>query len=255
MPIELNEEQCNKLKNHSINTYIDELVAHCNESYPYLEMQLGKEGLRTVLTDAIEKTKNDGFDQRGPVQLYIDMLILFGAEFQTDSQYSWIKTILDNYANLGQLEKTTLLYHKINRYFNEVQGEQDEYLKTSLLKLQSINIEGLNVQWNTYESNVDALLNSLYPQKYRYIKQNNVKKLIQFGVEKSGQYDIENANESAFLTLIMFLLGHQFDQDIFLPHLNTKLFRQYYSDTDSAIMKIEKEVKDYLRIFSNNIGI
>ncbi|CDM88585.1 hypothetical protein [Xenorhabdus bovienii] len=255
MTIEFNEEQCNKLKNYSINTYIDELVAHCNESYPYLEMQLGKEGLKTVLTDAIEKTKNAGFDQRGPVQFYIDMLILFGAGFQTDPPYSWVKELLDNHTHLGQLERITLLYHDLTRYLNEVHGEQDEHLKTSLLKLQSINIEGLNVQWNTYESNVDALLNSLYPQKYRYIKQNSVKKIIQFGVEKSGQYGMKNANESAFLTLIMFLLGDQFDQDIFLPHLNKKLFRQYYSDTDSVIIKIEKEVKDYLKIFSNNIGI
>ncbi|CEK24581.1 protein of unknown function [Xenorhabdus nematophila AN6/1] len=34
----------------------------------------------------------------------------------------------------------------------------------------------------------------------------------------------------------MFLLGHQFDQDIFLPHLNTRMFKQYYSDTDSPII-------------------
>ncbi|CDL82813.1 hypothetical protein [Xenorhabdus szentirmaii] len=255
MPIEFNEEQYNKLKIHAFNAYLDELLVNCNESYPHIEIKLGKEGLRTALTDAVEKAKNDGFDQRGPVQFYIDMYILFGTEFQTDPQYTWIKTILDNHTQLGQLEITTLLYHEVTRYFNEIQGEQDEYLKTSVSKLQNINIEGLNVQWNTYESNVDALLNSLYPQKYQYIKQNDVKKLIQFGVEKSGQYGMGNANESAFLTLIMFLLGHQFDQDIFLPHLNKKLFNQYYSDTDSSVIKIEKAVKDYLKIFSNNIEI
>ncbi|AYA42364.1 hypothetical protein HZS38_18885 [Xenorhabdus nematophila] len=61
MTIEFNEEQCNKLKNHAFNAYIDELVVHCNESYPYLEIKLGKEGLKTVLAAAVEKAKNDGF--------------------------------------------------------------------------------------------------------------------------------------------------------------------------------------------------
>ncbi|WP_274719998.1 hypothetical protein [Xenorhabdus bovienii] len=249
MTIEFNEDQWNMLKKHSFNAYIDELVAHCNESYPYLEIKLGKDELRKALKDAVEKTKNDGFDQRGAVQFYIDMLILFGTEFQTDPQYTWIKTILDNHSHLGQLEKTSLLYHEVTRYLNEVHGEQDEYLKTSILKFQNINIERLNVQWNNYESNVDALLKSLYPQKHQYIKKNDIKKFIQFGVEKSNKYGIKNANCSAFLTLIMFLLGHKFDQDIFLSHLNIRLFKQYYSDIDLLIIEMENKTKDYLKIF------
>ncbi|WP_275360824.1 hypothetical protein [Xenorhabdus bovienii] len=249
MTIEFNEDQWNMLKKHSFNAYIDELVAHCNESYPYLEIKLGKDELRKALKDAVEKAKNDGFDQRGAVQFYIDMLILFGTEFQTDPQYTWIKTNLDNHSHLGQLEKTSLLYHEVTRYFNEVHGEQDKHLKTSILKFQNINIERLNVQWNTYESNVDALLKSLYPQKHQYIKQNDIKKLIQFGVEKSDQYGIKNSNCSAFLTLIMFLLGHKFDQDVFLSHLNMRLFKQYYSDIDSLIIEMEKKTKDYFKIF------
>ncbi|CDL86714.1 hypothetical protein [Xenorhabdus cabanillasii] len=249
MTMELNEDQWNKLKKHAFNAYIDELVLHCNESYPYLEIKLGKEGLRKALEDAVEKAKNDGFDQRGAVQLYIDILILFGEEFQTDPQYSWIREILDNHAHLGQLEKTTLLYHEVTRYLNEVHGEQDENLKASILKFQNINIEHLNVQWNTYKSNVDVLLNSLFPKKYQHIKQDNIKKVIQFGIEKSSQYGIEDANHAAFLTLIMFLLGHEFDQDIFLPHLNTRLFKQYYTDIDSLIIEMEKQAKDYLKVF------
>ncbi|WP_323860689.1 hypothetical protein [Xenorhabdus szentirmaii] len=248
MTIEFNEEQCNKLKSHAFNAYLDELAVHCNEYFPYLEIKLGKEGLRTALTDAVEKAKNDGFDQRGAVQLYIDMLILFGSEFLTDPQYFWIKEILDNHPHLGQLEKTTLLYHEVTRYLNEIHGEQDKNLKISIIKFQNINIEHLNVQWNTYESNVSALLNSLFPQKYQYIKQDNIKKLIQFGIEKSNQYGIGDANHTAFLTMIMFLLGHEFDQDIFLPHLNKRIFKQYYSDIESPIIKIEKQTKDYFEI-------
>ncbi|PHM39618.1 hypothetical protein Xmau_02624 [Xenorhabdus mauleonii] len=248
MTIEFNEEQCNKLKNHAFNAYLDELVVHCNEYFPYLEIKLGKEGLKAALTDAVEKAKNDGFDQRGAVQFYIDMLILFGSEFQTDPQYFWIRKILDNHPHLGQLEKTTLLYHEVTRYLNEVHGEQDEHLKTSIFKFQNINIEDLNTQWHTYESNVGTLLNSIYPQKYRYIKQENIRKLIQLGIEKSNQHGIENAVHSALLTLIMFLLGHEFDQDIFLPHLNKRIFKQYYSDIESPIIKIEKQTKDYFEI-------
>ncbi|WP_338803059.1 hypothetical protein WDV76_11725 [Xenorhabdus griffiniae] len=103
MTIELNEDQWYMLKKHSFNTYIDELVVHCNESYPYLGIKSGKDALRTTLEDAVEKAKNEGFDQRGAVQFYIDLLILFGTEFQTDPQYAWIKTILDNHSHLGQL--------------------------------------------------------------------------------------------------------------------------------------------------------
>ncbi|WP_338803406.1 hypothetical protein WDV76_14715 [Xenorhabdus griffiniae] len=249
MTIELNEDQWNMLRKHSFNSYIDELIVHCNESYPYLYIKLGKDGLRSALKNAVEKAKNEGFDQRGAVQFYIDMFILFGTEFQTDPQYAWIKAIFDNHSHLGQLEKTSLLYHEVTRYLTEVHGKQDENLKASILKFQNINIKHLNVQWNTYESNVDVLLNSLFPKKYQYIKKNNIKKLIQFSVEKSSQYDIKSANHSAFLTLTMFLLGYKLDQDIFLPHLNTKLFKQYYSDTDSLIMEMENQVKDYLKSF------
>ncbi|WP_275365035.1 hypothetical protein [Xenorhabdus bovienii] len=216
---------------------------------PILKIKLGEDELRTALEKAVEKAKNDGFDQRGAVQFYIDILILFGTEFQTDPQYSWIKTILDSHFHLPQLERTNLLYHEVTRYLNEVHGEQDEHLKTSILKFQNINIERLNVQWNIYENNVDALLNSLYPQKYRYTKQDNIKKFIQFGVEKSNQYNIENANHSAFLTLIMFLLGHQFEQNFFLPNFNERLLKQYYADVDSLIIEMENKTKDYLKIF------
>ncbi|WP_228005956.1 hypothetical protein [Xenorhabdus sp. BG5] len=248
MTIEINEEQWNRLQNNSLNAYIDELVAHCNESYPYLEIKLGKDGLKLALKNAIEKAKNEGFDQRGPVQIYTDLLILFGTDFHTDPQYAWIKIILNNNSNIGQLEKTTLLYHEVTRYLSRVHGEQDENLKANIIKFQNINIEHLNVQWNTYENNVSILLKSLFPQKYQYIEQNNIKHFIRLGIEKSNQYGIENSNHSAFITLIMFLLGHEFDQDIFLPHLNTKLFKQYYSDTDALIMEMEKNIKEYLKI-------
>jgi hypothetical protein len=65
---------------------------------------LHEKTLRTNIAKLIETAGRSKVTQRGPLQLYFDMAITLGSEFETDSMYSDFSFEPDQFPTKNQLE-------------------------------------------------------------------------------------------------------------------------------------------------------
>lgn len=216
MTIKIKDTQLKKLESYALENYITELVAHCDECYPHLRKTMGEEKLRHALKSGVDKAEQSGFTQRGPVQFYIDMLIAFGAGFETDPQYPWIRESLESTKQRPQIERSSALYYLTKDYSEKKLGPQSQYFFKAAEKLQALELEKLHVYKTGFVSYMHKILQEYYPQKYATSGEEAITALIQEGEQKAEtRYGFTQARPTAVLVGMMFLLGHEFDNDPF----------------------------------------
>ena len=59
------------------------------EFSPPLFKAVGEEQMRKAIRFGIGRADSYGFTFRGPVRLYLELMLLFGSHFDTDPQYPW----------------------------------------------------------------------------------------------------------------------------------------------------------------------
>lgn len=90
----IRNDQLAVFKQSAEDAFVVEMCAHCRAFAPELCATLDAGQLHDAVRFAMAQAKTQGFDQRGPVQSFIDMMILFGAGFCQDPQYPWIAQLL-----------------------------------------------------------------------------------------------------------------------------------------------------------------
>ena len=55
---------------------------------------MGGEWLKTLVNTGVSRARGHGFTLRGPLRLYLDLMFLFGSDFDTDPQYPWAGEVL-----------------------------------------------------------------------------------------------------------------------------------------------------------------
>lgn len=247
MVVTVTNEQLTALKPYVLDNYTDGLILHCNKLYPHLERTLSRERLKLSLKEAVYKAEESGFTQRGSVQFYIDMLVVFGMGFETDPQYPWIQQNLVQNKKLSELERSMALYQQVHLYLNEITGEQDQHLLASAVRLQKLTLDNMNIERKTYIKDVHTLLYNVYPQKYQQSSKDDLTNLVRQGTIKAqAQYQLEKPNHAALIVLLMFVLGHQFDEDLFQPWIHQEKIQQYIGDNERLINKIVTRAKIWL---------
>lgn len=251
MSIKITNEQLKQFKPYVFENYISELVDHCDKNYPYLKATLGEAQLRQTLTECVDKAEKHGYTQRGPVQFYIDMLIVLGIDCENDLQYPWIKQTIEKNKHLSQISQTSELYAVLVEYLEKITGNQNQCLYKALEKLQLLKLTSLNVKKEHYIEDVHHLLYEIYPEKYQQTAKENITEFIKQGATKAYyDYGFEEANHATLIVLLMFFLGHQFDHDPFYQWASVeKSNTEIGQDIDSKAEKLAARAKIWLTAY------
>jgi len=235
--IELCDPQIDLLKAFSLKKDTDDFIIHCRKMFPSLVTLQRKEHLRPYIEQSVELAKKAGFTQRGPVCVYMDMMIILGVGFERDPLHAWLApdALTDS---SSQLEKSMALYAALKNYLNTVYGEQGMFFEESLQRLRHITINTLPVNPDSYSENVHALLHALYPQRYDFIGYDAINAWLSFTDVRMKNAGITKAKHKAYMALIMFLFGYQFDQGCFRNALNLVTQSSAFSQPDNRLHEI-----------------
>ncbi len=232
--MELSDHQVEWLKGFSLTRDIDEVIAHCQEMFPSLVALQGKAHLRSYGERGVALAKEAGFTEKGSVCLFIEMMIILGVGFEHDPLHSWLTPdALDD--SSSQLEKSMARYEALKNYLDTVYGEKGVFFEESLQRLRHITINTLPVNPDSYPENVHALLRCLYPQRYDFIGYNTINTWLAFADGQMKNYEVTRAKHQAYMALIMFLFGYQFDQGCFGHRLNFTALADSFSQRDNQI--------------------
>lgn len=223
------------------DNFVGELMAHCTEFAPGPVSAMSAEELRLAVTKGVDAADKDGFDLRGPVRFYIDLMLAFGSGFATDPQYPWAAEIVAKREEAGQMERAEELNEKTQEAFAAIFGEKNEYsLKALEMMLERVKA-GMSFKREGFKQDVLLLLKDVYPQKFTVVGEDALKKLITYAIARGrDRYGFKAPRSMAIVVVLMFAFGHRFDADPFLPWISRTLKGNEEITPDDQAAELER---------------
>lgn len=247
--LKIRKEQYEEMGKISLKRFEDSMVEHIREFFPEQYDALGESVVRKVIEYGVDRAEAHGFETEPDVNMYIDLMLLLGSNFDTDPQLPWAaedESIEDESMaeSVGQVEK---LYDQTIEYLDRIEGPEDEYLVKALDEVGEISFEDLPLNRSEdIENKTISLLRRIWPEKCRALGTSALNNLIRYGTESAQRYQITGQRGVALYTVLMFMLGSGFDTDPQFPWAATVLKDESIINEAARIDQLYKEAIAFL---------
>ena len=242
----IRNNQITTLEEFSLNDFENELVGHCQKFAPKHSEVIEESGVREVVRLGITRAENYGLTNRGPVRFYVEMMFMFGSDFDTDFQMPWAQGVLNNEAIADQTQRADILHDKMAEYLEQVYGPDDKYSLDALSRLNKARTEDYNLTKQDFDRQIVAVLRQIYPQKCDYLGEELLGTLIQHGKNLARSHSITSVNGAALMTALTLALGHGFATDPLFPWISKTLEDGLIPDPNERAERLQKRMKIYL---------
>lgn len=223
----------------------DEMVAHLAEFSPPLFKAAGEGHIRQVIRLGISKAASHGFENRGPVRLYLEMMLLFGSYFDTDPQYRWAAEILTN-RDVFQMQRAELLFARLRHYREAVAGPADAYTLEALRRIQVWAQQPLELTAETFLASVLEEITRVYPQKAVYAGAAALEALTREGVELARKHRFPMVRGVTLVIVLMLAFGHGCADDPLYPWISRTLNDEAITDPAARAKRLERKALTWL---------
>ncbi|MDR1662758.1 MAG: hypothetical protein LBR95_10145 [Azoarcus sp.] len=248
MPIAIRAQHHALLQKRAFEAYITELIEYGEDTQPggFLD-RLSEERLREILKTVCAKSEASfGFDQRGPIHGYLDLVWVYGWDFESDPQYQWVIQTKKANEALTQVEQADILFDEMQDYEEAVNGDEFQYRNAFIKNFQVLNVSALPVREATFVPDMLCVLHDLYPQKYERANEQALAQLITEERSKAaGIFGFHKPHHQGLIVILAFLLGHEFHRNPFLDWPKPADCRQPGFDVDEAACKVETFARDW----------
>lgn len=202
----IREQQMSIFRTVIAGTFETQMVEHLTNFARTHAESIGETRLRQVVQLGIARAEGYGWTQQGPVEFYLELMVMLGADCDTDSQYPWIEEILK--ASQNQMLRADRLHSKTMQYHHAVFGPAFEYEIQAIRRL--LAAEGDLVSSVTRSDHVDMvmLLQWAYPEKATFLGPETLQRLVDCGQELSSRNGLTEPLGVALFTALLFAFGH-----------------------------------------------
>jgi len=245
--LEIRDEQMAVFEQAALKNFEGEMVEHLKKFSPQHCEVMGEPRVRSVIQLGMARAKTYGFTNRGPVRFYLEMMFMFGTDFDTDPLLPWVGKILKKAARPDQMERADQLYGHLMEYAEKVAGPDNAYIKEALRRASLQRFEDLPLPAGNFEKEMIARLTANYPQKCEYVGEAALRELIPLGIALARKYSVSTAAGKVFLIGLMFAQGHGFATDPQLPWIQATLNNPAITDANKRIERLYSKTMTYLR--------
>lgn len=244
--LRIRPEQMKVFEQDMLKRFKEEMVEHSKEFSPELCNIIGEEQLRVALKQAMKRANEYGFSNRGPIRLYIDMMFLFGSDFDTDPQYLKLTEILKR--DEDQMQRAEALYGAIDDYHEQVIGSDACYVYHALQALPNFASEYLIFPADIFVTKILSKMKQMYPQKGQYVGNDGLKMLILEGRKEAQKYRFPatTSRGEVLLIALMFSFGHGCTNDPLYPWISQTLHDKKILDPADRIKRLGKKALTWL---------
>lgn len=229
-----------------------QLVEEMRQFAPWHAQILGDSGLLRCVEFAKRRAASYGFTNRGPIRLYLQMIFLLGADFDSDPLLPWAAAALSTPSTADQTARATSLYRALDHYIQHVAGPANSFAKQALARA---HVE-LSTSPGDDEKFSDEIifdtLRRVYPEKCDYAGESAVRQSIQLGKAAAERHSTNGQGVVLFCGLI-FALGHGFETDPHLPWIGKTLNEPGLTGS-RLVQRLSSRVKTYLDQVIANVG-
>jgi hypothetical protein len=194
------------------------MVEHLRTYFPWHYRMWGSETARTVVRYGCQKAQGHGFTTERDICLYLTLLATLGGNFDTDRQLPWAQQILADISLRGPTARIDRLTDQAMEFLDQTVGKKDHYLNRALLRVRNELAEMLaDPSFPALSTHALAMLEKLFPQKYRTVGEALLRGVVTEGGQRSGEYGITTRRGQLLFIGLMFMFGSRFDADPQLP--------------------------------------
>ncbi len=219
-----------------------ETVRHISGFAPGQFEILGEKTIRQIVSSGIERAETYGFTNRGPVRFYIELMFMFGSDFDTDPQYAWAAEVLCGSDTAGQMTRADQLHQRTVHYIEMVAGQDLEYERQALNRIVapvSLTFSGEDTR------GIPAFFRKIYPQKCEYLGDSVLEDLVQRGISSAEAYS-KSLRAAMIFAGLMFIFGHGCLSDPQFPWIANTLEKDTPDDADRKIEQLYSKTLIYL---------
>jgi hypothetical protein len=245
-------EQMDSLSAAAEQNFLRQLVEEMREFAPWHAEVLGDSGLTRCVQFALQRSGQYGFTNRGPIRLYLQMIFLLGAEFDSDPLLPWAGEVLSDPLIVNQTDRAAQLYAGLNEYLKLVAGPNNKFAKDALVRARDELSSGLGGASEDIRTMIFDKMRRVYPEKCAYSGDAAVQKSIRFGIAAAARHSAATNRGASLFCGLIFALGHGFETDPHLPWIQKTLQDPALTE-DKLVQRLSTRVKTYLDYVVANI--
>jgi hypothetical protein len=223
MMLIIRTEQMRAFEQSSLHRFAEEMLEHLKKFSPRHAGVIGEARIRRVIELGMERARKYEFSNQGPVRFYMELMFMYGSEFDTDPQLAWAAEVLNEPNLSDQMTRADYLHQQAMQYLDMVIGADYQYEKAALRRLSQIQFQALSELGENFRDIILKRLKEIYPQKCDYVGEARMRLLIQRGLQAAGKYSISSHAGSALLMGLMFAFGHGCLSDPQFPWIESTL--------------------------------
>ena len=239
-------EQMEVFRRAALGLFEAQMVRHLAEFSPPLFQAVGEGQLRKVSRLGMERAAGYGFTCRGPVRLYLELMLLFGSHFDTDPQYPWAAEILADRDPNHQMDRAESLYRRSLDYREKVAGPKDAYTLEALRNIAVLAKQPLTLPIEDFPAAMHREIALVYPEKVAYIGNQGISALIRKGMDGARMQRFSTPRGMALVTFLMFAMGHGCGSDPLYPWIAQTLKDKAVTDADARVKRLETKALTWL---------
>ncbi|MGE0822564.1 MAG: hypothetical protein AB7G75_32020 [Candidatus Binatia bacterium] len=235
--LRIRTEQMQRFEQAAMSAFESRMVEHLRTYFPWHYRRWGPETTHKVVQYGCKKAQGYGFVTERDICLYLTLIPTLGGNFDVDLQLPWAQKILTDVALPAPGARIDRLVDQAMAFLDQVAGKHDHYLNRALLRVRNELSEILaDPSFPNVSTHALAMLNKLFPQKYRAVGEDLLRQVVADGVRRAGLYGIATRKGQLLFIGLMFMFGGGFDTDPQLPDVVEAL---HASDIE-AQAKVEK---------------
>jgi hypothetical protein len=243
----IRKEQLEAFRAAAEKAFKEEMLIHLREFSPALIRATGEEQMRRAIELGMQRAYGYGFRNRGPVRLYLEMILLFGTFFDTDPQYPWAGELLRDDSGGDQMLRAERLFQKTIEYRRSVAGKEDTYTLAALrdiaqmaeMELPPFNGDMIQVMQQCIER--------VYPAKAEFVGADGLEKLILEARDAAAQYDFSSERGQALMVVLMLAFGHGCAEDPLYPWIGRTLLDPNIIGPGARAKRLERKALAWLQ--------
>jgi hypothetical protein len=240
----ISTEQMGIFEQDSLRQFEDEMVIHSQSFTPALSKVLGETQLRIAIHSAIKRADSYSFTNRGSIRLFIELMFLFGSDFDTDPQYPWIATILQE--SSPQMERAEQLYEKTLEYQDKVSGKNAINTNEALKKLPSISQQSASFSTENFPPEMLNRMAYAFPEKANFIGKKALTILIDKASTVAKHANFPTYRGYAVIVVLMYAFGHGCVNDPLYPWIYNTLKDEKIVTPKARAERLEKKAVTWL---------
>ncbi|MGH9629840.1 MAG: hypothetical protein ACRD7E_16105 [Bryobacteraceae bacterium] len=241
----IRRKQVEDLKTSRQLSFESRLGQHLTSLFPHHLKSMSQPELTAVVRFCAGKAAVYGFVTESAVARYSELMCYFGAHFDSDPQAIWARSILDQPGDAGAC--STALYEAGMRFWGEIAGPDNTYLRAAMKRLQGDPLPLLRSALEpSPETGLPDTLMRLYPEKAERLGRDLLNGLLQLGRKQAAGHGLTSSPGVVLFTGLMFALGSGFSEDPILPWTQEALKAPAASGERERVSRLLEQAQAFL---------